>query len=487
MSVFLVYVAALPILARSIPEVDLNTLLGQHHIAVVLFYSGASQPQSEFARLVNSLSDDFPNITIGSIDVGSAVFDSPSVPYFPCISIFYRQQYVSTYSGDWTRDALSEFINTIAVSHPPRVLSTPIQISEFQQTEPLNVILFARLNSSFSGPLLKAMGIQKMLTATAVVSNEMLANEVGVAKFPSLQINRPVEGSEMTVQTLTREHFLRELRPTVWPIRHGFIGTSTRRDFTLVGIMNRHNGSHVRILSNLLSVLIRVFENSIGYQTCDFLDCLNFSKSIGISVTTDPLIVLFRNENGHACEILYPGRLLPTDLRLWIRRQMTIAKEIRKAADTIIPTISLLEYSELMSNLSFNTAIFLQDPENDRQFFKELKVLQRIQKIVDRCRDARVFRMNVRPGYRESLGLPTDEAGSMVVSRAGDGEIAVIPKCVSLETTLAGFLGHADIRLDRRAIRRIQKVLPEFKAGSHERQSHPDAGQLHSEPTDESI
>jgi hypothetical protein len=345
-------------------------------VTLILCYSQRSPWHLPFINSFSIVAKhiDAQPVATAVIDISFASHPSlPRVCAVPSIHALAGDEYIGTFSGSWTDGGILSFVQQCQSPPPePVMIDSMLQLLDFEQTEPVNIVVFSPPSSDFSRELCAAIGARARLLPIAFVTDRALAARLGISVTPSFVINRPLEFVRFHGQRYTRASLLPKLRPLITVIHSETLGDCAGAKWTLAVLLDYANVSHWREASEIFQHCAMVFGTKVAYQACDFFVCLQMSRLVGVRNVSEPVYIALKKSDEEIIERLYRGvRKSPTLLRTWLRDQMKIsANEKMMMRGINVPAVPAAVFHAMVANHT-PTVILFGNP--DPEYYKALK------------------------------------------------------------------------------------------------------------------
>jgi hypothetical protein len=302
-----------------------------------------------------------------------------------------------------------------------------VELLDFQQQEPVNIVVFSRPDSDFSKVLIATLGPRARLLPIAFVTDQHLTTEFGVRVTPSFVINRPLDNVRIQVQRYTRATLLQGLQPLITVVRSEVLGDCAGVKWTLAALVDRANTSHWHEASGIFRHCAIVFGRKVTYQACDFFDCMRMANLVGVTNVSEPVYIALKKSHDEIIEKIYRGdRSSPSRVRTWLRDQMAVATdEKRRMRELNVPAVPAPVFDAMVANGTTPTLVLFGNPNTE--YYKALKCFVAVKKS-GIFGNAKFCRFN--PETQPTIGLPirNGKTPRIGVYLAGEELCAVDPE-----------------------------------------------------------
>lgn len=465
----------------------LDQLLTDKRKAVILFFSeDTSLLDGVFSILDRAYHNHRDVATIAFFDVRGSQSNILSIPITqsPELAFFIDQKYAGSYYGNWTDSSILDFISDfIQESRRPTELSSISQIHEFQETKPVNLILFGEYHSNLAADFLTFFE-QYSTIPVARVSNSALAYLVGIEKTPMIQLNRPLDEIQVNFEQFSVHRLQQSIHSIIKPIhKNQLFGNSIKTPWTLIALVDNNNSVHRHIYAEVAKHCRTIFGSFINYESCDFFVCNRLTSYSRVNNITNPVFFAMKQYEykNSTKPIQYKSNVIsPVAIRKWLRDIITTkphqldlyAEEINARP---ILTVDKHEFLEIINDNSTDSLfLFNIRPKtfqnrqqedlfrlHDYDFFLKAKEMYKLRCLLQDTESITFYFFvdELTEKELQSLNLTTSMSLNYALYRAGSKPNYKILEADTTPICLSSIVDNVKSQLSQKTKEKVQEFL----------------------------
>jgi len=383
----------------------LKSSLSKTDYSVVLFYSNKFSSAKRLLNMMNVISNKFEgkvNIITADIDVMPDLKSQYGVNKVSKIGIFYKSDFRMFFTGEYTAPVIIDFIESLYKTQL-RYINDSFDLFEFQELRPANLVI---TQSEFEEKGHQLALSFSNLMHIGIVCDSNLVRELNLAPFT---VTRPMDFFQKELTTYDVSKF--QLFATSPYERIAFQDhlTASSKEKTLCILLDEENPLHVYKMSTIFRESEKILASNYGFQYCDFFNCPQFVRQIGIARFTNPIYFIHgrvRMSNGF--DIYQQPLQSPKHVIDWIKFIALGISPPKSPNSLDIPRLYADEFIPVALNPKLDVALFVATPGQKDYKLARQNVIHLIQ-IFDGIDTVRFYEFDPQTEHVQGLQIPKSD------------------------------------------------------------------------------